>query len=175
MIQKSLNLIDGATVFSDVYLDHEKNKNNYVSIIKDNISSYDSYNECVKCKMTNWNLFDRYEFEELRNWIKYTVNKCARSLYLYAEDLEIKEAWGLIYSKGDFAKSHTHFPYLFSFTYFLNTNHNHPPLVFDKIFPDSIQIKPSEGLLVIFPSYVNHFVPKSEINNERIVISGNLK
>ena len=117
---------------------------------------------------------DRYEFEWLRNWIQYTVNKCVRSLYLYTKDLEIKESWGLIYSKGDFAESHTHFPYLFSFAYFLNTNYNHPPLVFDKIFPDLIQIKPSEGALVIFPSYVNHFVPENEINDERIIISGNL-
>ena len=53
MIQKSLNLIDGATVFSELYLEHEKNKNKYVSIIKDNISSKDSYNECVNCKMTD--------------------------------------------------------------------------------------------------------------------------
>lgn len=175
MIKKSLNLEDGATVFVDTYPDHKKNKNKYVNIIKSSLSTYDSYNKCVNCKMTHWNLLSDIEFKELKEWIKDTINRYVRTLYSYTDDLEIKESWGLIYKKNDFANSHTHFPYLFSFVYFLDTNFDHPPLVFDKIFPELIQIKSGEGNLVIFPSYVHHFVPKNDSNSERITISGNLK
>jgi hypothetical protein len=175
MIKKSLNLQDGATVFCEVYPDHEKDKLKFIEIIKNSISESDSYNQCVKCNMTHWNLFEKTEFKNLSQWIEETVNKCAKILYQYTEDLRIKESWGLIYKKGDFAKSHTHFPYLFSFSYFLNTDLNHPPLVFDKIYPELIQIKPNNGSLIIFPSYVYHFVPENTLNSERIIISGNLK
>jgi len=174
MIEKSLNLEDGARVFAEIYSEHKVNKRKYIDIIKESISTKESYNECVKCNMTDWNLFENPQFEDLNKWIEKVVNECARSMYRYTDDFKIKESWGLIYKKNDFAKSHTHFPYTFSFAYFLSTHQNHPPLVFDKVYPELIQIKPTEGTLVIFPSYVHHFVPSNTEDCERIVISGNL-
>jgi hypothetical protein len=46
-----------------------------------------------------------------------------------------------------------------------------PPL----IFPEVKQVfEPELGDLIIFPSYIKHFVPKSESENERIVVAGNI-
>ena len=34
--------------------------------------------------------------------------------------VEVANFWGNVYNKGDYAQAHTHFPYAFSFAYFLN-------------------------------------------------------
>lgn len=175
MTKITLNLINGATIFVDQYLNHERDKQDQVDVVKNLISIDESYNQCVKCCMTHWNIFENPVFDDLKKWIFETANNHIRTLYKYTDDLEIKESWGLVYKKGDHAKTHTHFPYLFSYTYFLDTVPEHPPLVFDNIFPELIQYKPINGHLILFPSYVPHFVPENTVKKERIIISGNLK
>jgi len=78
--------------------------------------------------------------------------------------------WGNVYRKGDFAASHHHAPYNFSFAYFLKAKWYDSPL----IFTDSgKRIRPKEGRFVLFPSFLMHHVPKHRYKDDRITISGN--
>jgi hypothetical protein len=85
--------------------------------------------------------------------------------------LEFHNFWANVYYKGDYANSHDHRPYDFSFAYFVKTKWYDSPL----IFTDSgKRIRPKEGRFVVFPGYIKHHVPKHRYNDTRITLSGNL-
>ena len=80
--------------------------------------------------------------------------------------------WANVYEKGDYAHSHCHKPWDFSFAYFVKSKWYDSPL----IFTDSgKRIRPKEGRFVAFPAYLKHHVPKHRYNDTRITLSGNLE
>ena len=79
--------------------------------------------------------------------------------------------WANVYEKGDYAQSHCHKPYDFSFAYFVKSKWYYPSLVFTD---SGKRIRPKEGRFVAFPSYLKHHVPKHRYNDTRITLSGNL-
>ena len=79
--------------------------------------------------------------------------------------------WANVYEKGDYANSHCHKPYDYSFAYFVKTRWYYPPLIFSD---SGKRVRPKEGRYVIFPSYLRHHVPKHRYNDTRITLSGNL-
>ena len=80
--------------------------------------------------------------------------------------------WANVYEKGDYAQPHNHRPYDYSFAYFVKSEWYHSPL----IFKDSgKRIRPKEGRFVIFPAYLDHYVPVYKHKKNRITISGNFK
>ena len=83
------------------------------------------------------------------------------------------DCWGAIYSKGDFTKTHEHWPMIWSWVYNVECCEHCSPLVFD----DSSgihSIQPKSGNMVMFPGWIRHSVPKQECDHDRIIISGNL-
>ena len=82
----------------------------------------------------------------------------------------VKNLWGNVYKKDDFAQSHNHKPNVFSFAYFVKAKWYDSPLIFDD---SGKRIRPKEGRYVIFPSYLLHSVPKNRYNHERVTLSGN--
>ena len=80
--------------------------------------------------------------------------------------------WGNIYRKGDYTKKHKHLPNIFSCVYFLKSKWYHSPLVFSD---SGEKIRPTEGTFVIFPSHLNHLVPKHRYRETRITLSGNMR
>ena len=85
---------------------------------------------------------------------------------------ELFEAWSTIYKKGNMAVNHNHYPRQLSWIYYLQSTPNSSPLV----FPDcnNFQVYPTNSLLVIFPAYLNHYVPEQESDEDRICLVGNL-
>ena len=81
----------------------------------------------------------------------------------------LKDFWGNVYKKGDYAISHAH-PSIYSFAYFVKSKWYDSPLVFDV---SKKRIRPKDGKYVIFPSYLMHSVPRHRFNHERITLSGN--
>ena len=79
--------------------------------------------------------------------------------------------WANVYEKGDYAQSHEHKPFDFSFAYFVKAKWYHAPLVFTD---SGKRIRPKEGTFVAFPAYLMHHVPKHRYNDTRITLSGNL-
>ena len=83
------------------------------------------------------------------------------------------DCWSAIYQKEHHSIPHTHFPYgQMSFVYYLKTSSNSSPLVFDEC---NFEIQPQEDMLVLFPTYMFHSVPKQKINEDRVVVAGNLQ
>ena len=85
--------------------------------------------------------------------------------------LRINNFWANVYSKGDYANTHHHSPYTFSFAYFLKCENYHSPFVFTK---SGKKVRPKEGRFVAFPGYLMHHVPKQNHDDTRITLSGNL-
>ena len=76
--------------------------------------------------------------------------------------------WVMEYEKGDHALKHNHWPATLSGVYYIDVEENSSPIIFENNF----SIKPKNGMLLLFPSIVNHEVPPSE--GKRIVASINL-
>ena len=83
------------------------------------------------------------------------------------------DCWGAIYSKGDYTKTHEHWPMIWSWVYNVECCEHCSPLIFDD--SDGIHsIQPKSGNMIMFPGWVRHSVPKQECDHDRIIISGNL-
>ena len=110
--------------------------------------------------------FKGYIREEIERYYKPgVISHGAREM------VKVKNFWGNVYEKGDYAQSHCHKPNDFSFAYFVKAKWYYPPLVFTH---SGTRIRPKEGRYVIFPAYLKHHVPKHRYNDTRITLSGNL-
>jgi hypothetical protein len=86
-------------------------------------------------------------------------------------EYKLIEAWASIYKKNHYTLSHNHTPNDISFVYYLKATTNSSSLIFDSC---NFQIQPQQDMLVIFPSYLKHSVPKQTDNEDRICLAGNL-
>ena len=79
--------------------------------------------------------------------------------------LEIGDCWGALYTKGEHTIEHHHWPFTWSFTYYVKVSENTAPLVFHNIMNPQDQslinmpIQPKKGDMFIFPSTLRHSVP----------------
>ena len=127
----------------------------------------------VKAYMTDWYMQDASKGFQ---WV------CNRAMELAAKnnpnevDMIPYDCWGAIYREGDYTIMHNHWPHLWSFVYYVNCPKGAAPLMFDRcVHPNGAieQILPKTGLMVLFPAWINHSVPK-HIGEKRIVVAGNL-
>lgn len=128
----------------------------------------------VKAYMTDWN--ERVKFDSFKTLSTFIMscynNNMARNNKLYNEK-DILQMWGIIYNKNDYTMSHDHYVYgLYSFIYYVKVSKKSSPLIINETFPLK-KINPQNGMLLIFPSYLKHEVPKQKFDEERIVIAGN--
>jgi len=76
--------------------------------------------------------------------------------------------WVMEYEKGNHALKHNHWPATLSGVYYIDVEENSSPIIFENNFV----IKPKNGMLLLFPSIVNHEVPPTK--GKRIVASINI-
>lgn len=105
--------------------------------------------------------------------------------------IKISNMWSVINSKNSFNIRHNHPNSYFSAAYYVKTQKNageikffdpkevktmfHPKIKIQNEFSSNIiKIKPEEGKLLLFPSYLHHAVEENLSNEERIVISFNI-
>ena len=120
----------------------------------------------------NWEL-DNITFRNLKAYIREEIEKYYKPGGTSSgtrEYLIDKNFWANVYEKGDYAQSHCHKPYDFSFAYFVKSNWYDSPLVFSD---SGKRIRPKEGTFVAFPAYLMHHVPQHRYNDTRITLSGN--
>ena len=88
----------------------------------------------------------------------------------------ITESWGLIYNKGNFTSTHSHWPSTWGFVYTVQACENCSPLIFDQsnLMDQPVEITPKTGQMLLFPAWLNHSVPEQQCEHERIKIAGNL-
>ena len=125
----------------------------------------------VKALMTSYTLYE--ETSMLGPFLK---NLKKNIELMYGADHEKYEydfsnIWGAIYKKDHYAIPHHHSPGYLSWVYYLKTNDESSPLIFPSA-DFSTQVK--EDLLIVFPSYVIHSVPKHTSESDRICLAGNI-
>jgi len=135
----------------------------------------------VKADMTDWHLpvdhqkapFDQF-FDFLRVSILDSITQLVKPIdYSRCEphSYSITSLWGAVYHAGDHANMHNHFSSTFSFCYYLKMDNPPTPLQFKSI---DYSIVPTEGMLIMFPGWMNHEVPAVVSADERIVMAGNV-
>jgi uncharacterized protein (TIGR02466 family) len=105
--------------------------------------------------------------------------------------IKITSMWSIINKKGSFNERHHHGNSSLSAAYYVNADENSGDLVFYDprnaftfSHPDNSQINdlnaqtksiaPKSGMLVLFPSYLDHSVNASSSSEDRVVISFNV-
>ena len=121
----------------------------------------------VNADVTNWHLESDTKFTPLIDIIheNYPQHK-------------IDELWGCTYRQGEFAQTHNHSGFDFSFVWFVDTCSHCSPLVFPDPehpwMPPLAVHKPLKGNLVVFDAHDIHYVPPQSCNHNRVIVSGNM-
>jgi hypothetical protein len=109
------------------------------------------------------------------NELFYAVLKRLRELHkvvgLHEKfDQQIAHAWVTINKRGDYNKEHFHAGWFFSAVYYVEAPEDCGDFIAEHA-SEEIRIKPEEGKLLIFPSFVLHSVEPSKSDNNRVSIA----
>lgn len=108
-----------------------------------------------------------------------------------ANQIIIINMWAIINKKNTFNLRHSHPNSLLSAAYYVKANDqsgeikffdpkdaktmHHPEIsIYNDLSSDTVKIKPEEGKLLIFPSYIHHAVEENLSDQDRVVISFNI-
>jgi hypothetical protein len=119
----------------------------------------------VQGQMTDWKDLNRSnDIKQFFNYLKPIWEKFYPDISKYT----IGDVWGNKLKKNDFVKIHSHKPYELSGIIYLSENGQ------GTHFPEiDLIVKEKKGKCVLFPSNLNHFVPKFESDNFRYTIAFN--
>ena len=134
----------------------------------------------AKCLMTRWDMhMVCKEFVDVAEKAKEIAYACPLATKTDTNGktlivpLYLNDTWGLIYTKGQSAKVHNHWPSLWSYTYCIFACENCSPLVFPNA-NEPLSVTPKTSQIIVFPSWLKHEVPNHPCDHDRIMISGNL-
>ena len=134
----------------------------------------------AKCLMTRWDMHTVYKsFRLVSEKAMEIAEACPLATKTDTEGaplevpLYLNDTWGLVYTTGQSAKVHNHWPSLWSYTYCINACENCAPLVFPNA-EKPLSVTPNTSQMVVFPSWLHHEVPIHKCDHERIMLSGNL-
>ena len=126
----------------------------------------------VQANITNLNMHHRHE----------SFNQVCDIVISYAEKMgstpikcRASDCWGVLYKKNDFAVAHAHWPNIWSWGYYVKVPQGSMPLVFPEGKEGNYYVFPKVGDLVIFPAWIKHEVPPSTIDEDRMLVGGNLE
>ena len=130
-------------------------------------------NRDMGATMTAWKAgFHIKEFNLIGDWA-FNIVKNFNEVGTAFDDifeLHLKDMWGQYYKRGDYQITHHHNPHYWSFVYFVKAPKGSAPLVFTE---SNKKVIPKSGIMVVFPGWVWHHVPKHRCDEIRSVISGN--
>ena len=149
---------------------HQQLKNELVPLLE-NYSDKQGRMTNVQATMTEWDWGK--DILSVKKFKKYILNKVpvliSHGGAIYSTDY--RDFWGNIYHKNDCTYKHNHLPYYMSFVYFLKAKWYNSSLVFTDY---DQKVRPIEGRYVIFPSHLQHHVPKHRFKQTRMTLSGNI-
>ena len=126
----------------------------------------------VQANITNLNMHQRHS----------SFNQLCDIIIPYAEKMgstpikcRASDCWGVLYNKNDFAVAHAHWPNIWSWGYYVKVPGGSSPLVFPEGKEGNYYVFPQVGDLVIFPAWVKHEVPPSTVDEDRMLVGGNLE
>ena len=134
----------------------------------------------AKCLMTRWDMHTVYDsFVQVSEKAREIANACPLATKTDTDGnplkvpLYLNDTWGLIYTTGQSAKMHYHWPSLWSYTYCVSACENCSPLVFPNA-QKPLEVTPKTSQIIVFPSWLQHEVRKHNCEHDRIMLSGNL-
>jgi uncharacterized protein (TIGR02466 family) len=137
-----------------------------------------------------YDIFSDANFSKLNQWVRTSVEYYCNRLNIQSQNLTNNGSWFNIYRKHDFQENHVHPTSVVLAIYvlccdsrgariFFNTPINNmyhvKKTVVKQEMVDQIQCQSIPGMLIIFPSYLNHAVERHESDQIRISISYNFK
>ena len=154
------------------------------NISQEEVNNYIEY--CNKLEYIDLNINGKYSknqqilnnslFSNLSsNIISYSKQLLNRYNQLY-EDIQIITSWVNILNKNEYIDSHSHDNSYISGVFYLTES---SPILFNSPLTElfkfkhdyysnkekKVSIKPQPNLLLLFPSYLGHIVPSSNVNN----------
>ena len=134
----------------------------------------------AKCLMTRWDMHTVYEsFVLVSEKAMEIAEACPLATKTDTEGtplevpLYLNDTWGLVYTTGQSAKVHNHWPSLWSYTYCVSACEECSPLVFPNA-KEPLSVTPKISQMIVFPAWIKHEVPVHTCDHERIMLSGNL-
>ena len=134
----------------------------------------------AKCLMTRWDMHTLYEsFVSVSEKAMEIAEACPLSTKTDTEGTPLKvplylnDTWGLVYTTGQSAKVHNHWPSLWSYTYCISACEECSPLVFPNA-QEPLSVTPKASQMIVFPAWIKHEVPTHNCEHDRIMLSGNL-
>ena len=134
----------------------------------------------AKCLMTRWDMHTVYEsFVLVSEKAMEIAEACPLSTKTDTDGnplkipLYLNDTWGLVYTTGQSAKVHNHWPSLWSYTYCVSACEECSPLVFPNA-QEPLSVNPKTSQMIVFPSWIKHEVPVHKCEHDRIMLSGNL-
>ena len=134
----------------------------------------------AKCLMTRWDMHKIYaSFLTVATEAIKIADACPLATKTDTDGnplkvpLYLNDTWGLVYTTGQSAKVHNHWPSLWSYTYCVSACENCSPLVFPNA-KEPLSVTPKTSQMIVFPSWLKHEVPKHTCEHDRIMLSGNL-
>ena len=126
----------------------------------------------VQANITNLNMHHRYKAFKVISDIVITYAEKMGSTPIKCRT---SDCWGVLYKKKDFAVAHAHWPNIWSWGYYVKIPKGSSPLVFPEGKEGNYYVFPQVGDLVIFPAWIKHEVPPSAIDEDRILVGGNIE
>ena len=179
-------------IFALKYNDCENLKNTVIPTFK-SIEDSDSDKIYYENGYTNYtpgsNVLELNALEELKNFIEVSVNEVHRKLNL-ENQVYLINSWFSVNRKHSMHERHNHLPAVWSGVYYVQATNNDGNITF---FNDHLKsnwpycktdinnpltrqiftIQPETGLLLIFPSFLEHQVHLNNTDNDRISLSFN--
>ena len=126
----------------------------------------------VQANITNLNMHGRYkEFKTISDIVLTYAEKMGSTPI----KCRTSDCWGVLYKKKDFAVAHAHWPNIWSWGYYVKVPQGSSPLVFPEGKEGNYYVFPQVGDLVIFPAWVKHEVPPSTVDEDRMLVGGNIE
>ena len=117
---------------------------------------------------SGWELHKEPSFKQFINWIRGNLDYIFSYHLQRKYEFSINDMWAIQYVNGDYAQIHDHFPFHFSCVYYVEAEDGCSPIIFE----NKLKVNPEPGLLLVFPSLIDHEVPTT--NKKRTVISLNI-
>ena len=160
--------IQAETEIAMYTLDNHQELNNKLKKIISNFRK--EYPESDNTNVKAWHShFDTHVKEPKFNILIDRVMDASKDFINIKCNLYLLNFWVMEYEKGNHAVKHNHWPATLSGVYYIDVEENSSPIIFENNFV----IKPKNGMLLLFPSIVNHEVPPTK--GKRIVASFNLQ
>ena len=160
--------IQAETEIAMYTLDNHQELNNKLKKIISNFRK--EYPESDNTNVKAWHShFDTHVKEPKFNILIDRVMDASKDFINIKCNLYLLNFWVMEYEKGNHTVKHNHWPATLSGIYYIDVEENSSPIIFENNFA----IKPKNGMLLLFPSIVNHEVPPTK--GKRIVASFNLQ